>query len=229
MEEAVSAGADVVAVVHTKELLQDERGAKLILGIDEHGIPRHEVAQRILTSVSNTVHSQGLVAVVRISAMLDLDRGKKDNWLYLDSVSDPGNLGTILRTADWFGVKQVALSLTCADPYNPKVVRSGMGAHFHLNIHPSAQLDQIRQMGHTILAADQEGIPLKKLPLITNQFCLILGSEAHGISDEIKPLVDYSVAIPGTGGAESLNVAVAAGILLYQLTIDHKPSRSARP
>ncbi|MAG20732.1 MAG: RNA methyltransferase [Candidatus Marinimicrobia bacterium] len=229
VEEALSADADVVAVAHTNELLQSERGAKLIHGIDKHGIPRHEVTEHDLKSISDTVHSQGIIAVASISEPSPIEEAANDTWLYLDSVSDPGNLGTMLRTADWFGLKYVALSPTCADPYNPKVVRSGMGAHFHLNICSSAELSQFKQSGHTLLAANQKGIPLNQLPLTDDQLCLVMGSEAHGISDDIMPLVDHLVAIPGAGSAESLNVAVAAGILLYQLTIDHKPSRSARP
>lgn len=229
VEEAVSAEAEVVTVIYTKELSESQRGLELVGKINEHSIPHHEVTERDLRSISDTVHNQGIIAVASISELPSLEASAENNWLYLDSVRDPGNLGAILRTADWFGVKHVALSPTCADPYNPKVVRSGVGAHFRLNIYPSAELLPIKQMGHSILAADQKGTPLNQLPLTANQFCLVLGSEAHGISEETGSVVDHSVAILGMGQVESLNVAVAAGILLYQLTIDHKPSRSIRP
>jgi TrmH family RNA methyltransferase len=128
-------------------------------------------------------------------------------------------MGTILRTANWFGINFVYLSPECVDIYNSKVLRAGMGAHFHTTIVPNFSIDAIKKSGYTIVGADQNGIPIgvfdKKSAL---PICIVLGSEAHGISDHIKPYVEHYVSVPGKGEIDSLNVTVAGGILLHYFT-----------
>lgn len=137
----------------------------------------------------------------------------ESNWLYLDGVSDPGNMGTLLRTAAWFGVSAIGLSKNCTDPYNPKVVQSGMGGHFHLNFLGEVNLSLL-QGSHTILGADQRGKPLKDIS-INKTWVLVLGSEAHGLSAAVREVADHFITIPKYGAGESLNVGIAAGIMLH--------------
>lgn len=222
VEEALSAHADIVEIWHTKELGASERGSRFLRDLDSRSVQHVQTDILNLKQISHTVHGQGIVAAVRTAEQADLEEGKNDNWLFLDEIRDPGNMGTILRTADWFALKHVALSKKCVDVYNSKVVRSGMGAHFHLALHESQDLGEIKKLGHTIIAADPQGKPITQIQELSTQspekWCLVVGSEAHGISSRIKPLVDHFFSIPGSGRAESLNAAVAAGIMLHRLS-----------
>jgi RNA methyltransferase, TrmH family len=137
--------------------------------------------------------------------------------LLLDTIQDPGNLGTILRTADWFGVKKIVCSLETVDVYNPKVVQSAMGSVIrveliytdliaYINLHPDIP----------VYASSLEGQDLDENIVIPN-LMLLLGNESRGINSELESRASKKIRIPGKGGAESLNVAVAAGILLSRL------------
>jgi len=102
------------------------------------------------------------------------------NWLYLDRLQDPGNLGTILRTADWFGLRYIALAPGCVDPYIPKVVRGGMGAHFRLALYCNISLSSLRTSTHTIIGAHHQGQALDRGSLPSAPWVLVLGNEAQG-------------------------------------------------
>ena len=137
-------------------------------------------------------------------------------WLYLYQVSDPGNMGTLFRSAAWFGFTHIALSPDCVDPFNPKVVRAGMGAHFGLSIHANIELNLFAD-SHTLIGADHRGNDVSdfKSP---EKFVLILGSEAHGLSKDIQGILDQTISIEKIGFGESLNVAVAGAILMEKLS-----------
>ncbi len=134
--------------------------------------------------------------------------------LFLDAISDPGNLGTICRTTAWFGVQNVILSPNCVDPFNPKVVRAGMGAHFHLNFY-NISLKDLSENNYEIIGAGASGIPIHEFKQQNKKnWILVLGNEAHGISKENQALLNETISIPKYGAGESLNVAISAGILL---------------
>lgn len=215
LEEALAMGT-VETLYYTNDLSFSRRKKLLVKEANKKNILIKKINDKVLKKISNTVSNQGVVGV----ALIPEDRSTKfeDNWIYLDQIHDPGNLGTIIRTADWFGVRNLALSHSSADPYNPKVVRSGMGAHFRLTIRTSCDLDKIKSAGYIILAADTRGEPIQtfSLPRELN-WCLVMGSEAVGISEKNKGMVDNSISIPGCGNSDSLNVGVATGILLNHL------------
>ena len=144
--------------------------------------------------------------------------------LILDEISDPGNMGTILRTAAWFGVNQIICSPNCVDVYNPKTVRSAMGAHFYLHIYTHSDFNnyleaikKIKNSGTCVIGADIRGVPYKEFTLQGPGWAMILGSEANGINPEVEPLVNETISIPQNGRIESLNVGVAAAILMDRL------------
>ncbi len=138
--------------------------------------------------------------------------------LVLDGVQDPGNMGTILRTADWFGIGNVVCTPQCADCYNPKVVQGSMGSIARLNI---VYTDVLEWLGtHKTLpvyGAMLEGADINSIEK-PEKGVLIAGSEGRGISTQLQEQVRHRITIPGKGGAESLNVAVAVGIILARLT-----------
>lgn len=139
--------------------------------------------------------------------------------LALDDVQDPGNLGTIIRTADWFGITHIVTSLTSVDSYNPKVIRASMGSFTRVQV-TGLDLETFLTKAHVqkikILGAFLHGEHIDTLPRSTNGI-LVMGSESHGISASLSKCIDTKVTIPKYGNAESLNVAVATGILLSVL------------
>lgn len=137
--------------------------------------------------------------------------------LVLDTIQDPGNLGTIIRIADWFGVSQIVCSHGCADMYNPKVVQSTMGSIARVKILYTDIADWLKnQQGTRIYAAMLDGIDMHDVKTLSEGI-LVIGNESKGISSDILPLVNVKITIPRKGNAESLNAAVAAGILLSHL------------
>jgi tRNA G18 (ribose-2'-O)-methylase SpoU len=141
--------------------------------------------------------------------------------LILDQLQDPGNLGTLLRTADAAGVRAVILLEPCVDPFDPKTVRGTMGSLFNVpfarTAEPAALLPQLAKMGYHVIGADgSRGRPPWQSEALVGPVALVLGNEARGLSPELQPhLADY-VSLPLLGRAESLNVAIAGGVLMYE-------------
>ena len=142
---------------------------------------------------------------------------KNECTLVLDAIQDPGNMGTIIRTADWFGIKNIVCSLNTVDIYNSKVVQSTMASLARVNV-IYTDLESWLKNNHQvkILATTLSGSPLKNFKGLKESIVLI-GNEANGLSDELMQLADEKITIPKFGGAESLNAAVATAIVLYEL------------
>jgi TrmH family RNA methyltransferase len=166
-----------------------------------------DVEAELLAEVSTLGHPPRVVAVFRRD---DLPRGTRPVTLALWHVGDPGNLGTLLRAADSFGAG-VALSEGCADPTGPKAVRASMGSLFRV---PLSAFDE--PGGKRVALVPSGGIPLPELDS-SDEVVLVLGAEREGLPEEILEQCEERVSIPQTGGAESLNVAMAGAIALYEL------------
>ena len=166
-------------------------------------------------NISSTSTPSGIAALCNMPKSHNIDFGVNE-WIFLDKVRDPGNLGTILRSALWFGFKNIILSSKSVDPYNPKAIRSGMGSHFGLNLYQNVKLNDFIKT-HLIVSGSTYGedISVFKLP---EKYVLVLGNEAHGISKSIEPLIQKSVNIKRLGKGESLNLSSAASILMYSFT-----------
>ena len=137
--------------------------------------------------------------------------------LALDTIQDPGNLGTIIRIADWFGIENIICSHGCAYEYNPEVVHGTMGSIARVNIIYTEVSEWLKENSHIkIYAAALNGLPVQSFETM-KEGILIIGNESKGISDEIFELVNEKITIPKLGKAESLNAAVATGILLSHL------------
>ncbi len=138
--------------------------------------------------------------------------------ILLDGLQDPGNLGTILRTADWFGVANMVCTPHCADIYNPKVVQGTMGSLGRVNVLYTEAMAWLEQQSVPIYATALAGKPLRQYSPITEGIIMV-GNESKGVSPALLQMADHTIHIPGKGGAESLNAAVALGIVLAQLTV----------
>jgi RNA methyltransferase, TrmH family len=214
-EEALAAGCRAMLVLYSNEV--SERGRMVVQEFAQRGVEIAEVSPVILNSLSATENGQGLLAVLEdVSLALP---ARPDFVLIADQVRDPGNLGTLLRTAAAAGVQAVLLAPGTTDAFAPKVLRSGMGAHFRL---PLRSLDwtQIRQFCQPALkiylAEAGEGTACWQLNMRV-PLALVVGGEADGASDEARQSVDGLVTIPMPGKSESLNAAIAASILLFEI------------
>jgi len=185
----------------------------------ERRIPIKELKEMQLKQVSDTVHSQGVIALVHEQIKLfDLQNIKSAHLLVAcDRITDPGNLGTILRTCDWFGADAVLFSKGCVSLYNDKVVRSTAGSIFHLPVFENIDLDialpNLKSEGFKIIATTLNGKTLKTYSL-PEKVVLLLGNEAQGVNLQLIQQADAVVSIQRYGQAESLNVGIACGIFL---------------
>jgi TrmH family RNA methyltransferase len=173
--------------------------------------------------ISDTKTPQGIIGVFKFEKLIFYPSKEHPNVIiYVDNVSDPGNLGTILRTCDWFGLSEILISPQSSEYLNPKVIRASMGSVFHLTIYDDVDFDvvnKIKSNGYKVICSDLEGENLFNFRF--QDKCLItLSSESSGPSKDILSLADKSITIPRVGAAESLNVAVAAGIIISK-TIEH--------
>lgn len=174
------------------------------------------LTEQVLNSLSDTVNSQGIIAAIQIKKTNIF--APKSNCLILDGISDPGNLGTIIRTAAAFGFKDIYF-INCADIYSPKVVRSTMSGIFQVNLFETEAREIIsilKTAGYKIYCADLDGYNIKDFKKQDN-FALVIGSEAFGIRREFIEICDSKITIPMNKGTESLNAAVAAAIIMFEL------------
>ena len=214
VEEALAAGWEAQLVLYTDDL--SERGRLVLDGFALRGALLEQVSAEVLHAASDTETPQGLLAVLS-QRLLPLPPAP-DLVFIPDRVRDPGNLGTMLRTAAAAGVGAVFCPPETVDAFAPKVVRAGMGAHFRLPVH---SLDWEAIAHHlaplqVFLAAMQEGLAYTRADF-RSPLALIVGSEAQGAGPQARRLAHSLVHIPMPGGGESLNAAVAAGILLFEV------------
>ena len=178
------------------------------------------VPAHVLSSVCEAKTPQGVAASVAHPAPMDLSAAS-GCILALDGVQDPGNVGTMLRTAEAAGFSGALLSPQCADAFSTKTVRATMGSIFRLPIwrgEMTQALEILRTVGFSIVTTELEGTELRRGEEIQKPFVLVIGSEGNGITAPVRAMADRRVRIPMRGRAESLNAAVAAGVLMYTLT-----------
>lgn len=209
------------------EALRDAEVVTLLLDEAKQDVyaPLIAQAQEVLLAPAHVVEAvceartpQGIAASVRLPAPLDLETAR-GALLVLDGVQDPGNVGTMLRTAEAAGFTAALLSPTCADAFAPKTARAAMGTLFRLPVWRGAlpeALDWLGGRGFTRIATALDGTPFDEaLPVLRLPLALLIGSEGQGISAEAMARADVRVTLPMRGRAESLNAAVAAGVLMY--------------
>ncbi|MCP9766970.1 RNA methyltransferase [Lacihabitans sp. LS3-19] len=167
-----------------------------------------------ISTISTFKNNNTGVALVHQKANSHFDLNLKDNVvLILDNIKDPGNLGTIIRLADWYGINNIYCSQDTVEFYNPKVISSTMGSFTRVNVHYIDLSSTLKKLKMPILGAFLGGENIQKYKS-ESQIALIIGSESHGISPEIEQFVTKKITIPRIGKAESLNAAIATGIIL---------------
>ena len=201
VKECISAGCDVKKVFCTEEFGKVFDGAQI-------------VSESVFNAISTEKTPQGVLAVV---ALPEIEiQPPKSSCILLDRLQDPGNLGTIIRTANAAGYNEI-YAINCTDPYSPKAVRASMSGIFFVKVYTGTSDEILAALeGVPLISADMSGEDIFKFAP-PDKFCLCIGNEGGGLSSEIKEKSQFKVRIPMQKTCESLNAAVSAGIAMYQL------------
>lgn len=221
MEELLRSGLAVRGVLVAPQLAQAPRGQQLRSSLDAAGLEIAEVSENDFRSAAETESPQGVIAIGEIPKreFASLDSEGRCRLLVLDGVQDPGNVGTIIRTAAALGATATIALPGTVDLWNAKVIRSSMGAQFtHAAFHATTEelFAFVERTGVEMWCADVGGDPLSSEPF-PQRLAIAVGNEGAGLSEEVRGAARKTVSLPITSAVESLNVAVAAGIILYQL------------
>ena len=218
VKEAIEEKAIIKQIVICEEYINTEELDKDTL----YEIAKYNViyvTEKVFKLITDVQNPQGIIAVVEKNNIKKEIDYSQDIIMVLDGVQDPGNLGTILRTVDSANLKQIILSQGVADPYNPKVVRSTMGAIFRVNIIETENiidtLEEIKKHKFKVMVTSldtQNSIYSVKY----NKKAIVIGNEANGVSKEVQAIANEKVKIPMLGKTESLNAAVATGVIIYE-------------
>lgn len=223
--EAMTYGMNMTTMVLREDYETNETLREVYRIAQEMGIFLLVVEFNLFGQLCDTETPQGVLAILEKKGQ-DLGyflQGENHKILLLDTIQDPGNLGTIIRTADAFGISGVVLSNGCVDLYNPKVLRATMGSVFHLpiiaNVNLLEWLPKLKDKGFVTIATDPYGegdiANIKRTP----KMAIVIGNEAKGISQAIEEVVDIRMKISMSGNAESLNASIAAGIFIYEICV----------
>lgn len=218
VEEALTSVALVRSVyVEPEALATTDRGRSLLTRLRETGLPLYELSASSLAAASGTVTPQGVLAVLTLPPSPVVSDATR-LIVVLDTVQDPGNLGTILRSAAAAGAGAVITTAGSADVYAPKTVRSAMGAHFRLSTLAGLRWSEIQPLlagRQTMLAEASGGVPYYEIDW-TLPSALVIGGEPHGATSAGRAAAPLTVSIPMARGVESLNAAAAAAVLLFE-------------
>jgi TrmH family RNA methyltransferase len=206
---------------HLVEMAVKAKAARMIFSLKEYAsdVPTFLVTPEIIAKLSSTVSPEGIVALCQ---KLPANPPSNPRLLYLEDVRDPGNVGTLLRTALAFGFHDVILSRSSSETYASKVLQASQGAIFSLNVmesekSPEDDIRFLKERGYRIVVTDlKAALPPEEIKTLDAPLALVLGNEARGVSPAVVALADQAVRIP-MGGIDSLNVAIAGGILMYLL------------
>ena len=226
--EALESGQWITQLIVSRDLLGSVKAVEVVEEAERKGVPLLEVSKEVFESISGKDGPQGLAAVAQ-QKWIDLDptsRLTSGIWIALYQVADPGNLGTILRTLDGMGGSGVILLDHCTDPFDPSTIRASMGAVFSKQIIKANSSDFIAWIKqnniHVTGTADSATMDYRKYGYPSNSI-LLMGSEREGLPDPLAAICDDVVSIPMLGNADSLNLAVASSIVLYEIAWQQQP------
>lgn len=221
VEEAVAAEAPIAKIYYTAQLLKSDRGAALMDLLEKRGIQLQEVTLPVMEKMADTEKPQGILATVKMPKPgLPVLNQVQPFILVCDKIQDPGNLGTIIRTADAAGVHAIFTTVGTVDIYNPKILRATMGSIFHVPIFPDLDpVDILQELHKCRITPIGASLGAAKWHFEVDYRCPVafwLGNEGAGIDEDVLAALAEQVKIPMPGSSESLNVSVAASILIYE-------------
>lgn len=221
IEEAVSAGAGIKYCLCSEEL-DGDRVKSLLKGMKDKNIKIYMVDSKLINDICDTENPQGIVAVIEKKKYEEEELFKNSDYLVVvDRIQDPGNLGTIIRTADAAGAHGIIISDGTVDPYSPKVLRSTMGSIFHVPVIFATDMikaiDMLKARDFSVYVSSLEGSVPYHEEDYTGKTVIVIGNEANGVSSSIIHRADRLIKILMPGKAESLNAGIAGGILMFEV------------
>ncbi|GAC1401791.1 MAG: RNA methyltransferase [Ktedonobacteraceae bacterium] len=226
--EAIQLHAEIQTLVYAPALLKSQFGMEIVQQQQEQGISCLEVSAEVFKSLSVKDGPQGLGAVVhqRWEQLERIQGNEGVCWVALVAAQDPGNIGTILRTSDAVGCAGLMLLGQCADPYDPNALRASMGAIFSQRLIKASFAEFVqwkREHFLPVVGTSDKGIVEYRQMTYRSPLVLLMGSEREGLSQEQQAVCDTMVKIPMVGRSDSLNLAVATGIVLYEIFHQNMP------
>lgn len=217
--EALQSGHHPLLLLYTRSGFLSQEIKSTVVRAQKSGIPNLRISDSTMKSLADARTPQGIMAVMIKPASADAP-GPGNIFVLLDQVRDPGNVGTIIRTADAAGADGVYLTAGSVDLYNPKVLRSTQGSIFHIpvtaEVNPASRVDAFKKGGYQMLVAEPRAGRCYTQVRYPDRFVLVAGNETHGVCQEIIGRADQLIRVPIRGRAESLNVAMACGVILYE-------------
>jgi RNA methyltransferase, TrmH family len=222
ISDAIDNGQQIVKVIFSDKLESLNGGKELIDMITATCEDCSLVSEKLFKEISDTQTPQGILAVLKKTEFVfDTVIEQGHSLVILDSLQDPGNVGTIIRTADAAGISAVILAKGCVDLFSPKVLRATMGSIFHMPIFEGIDINEtidiLKKSGYKVIASHLAGQNNYFDEDLTGKSVIVVGNEANGISNETAKVADRLVKIPMPGRAESLNASVAASIMIYEI------------
>ena len=222
IEEAIQEEISLSYIFYSDYLLRNQRGEELLAQLKKQGVELYQIEDDLLQQVADTISPQGILAIAdKVDyELMDILTGQEKLILLLDQIQDPGNLGTIIRTADAAGVDAIITTKGTVSLYNQKTIRSTMGSFFRTPVTKVNELEEFRkrilESDFNIVVADIAGEKYHFEIDYLSSTIIIMGNEGHGPSQELIDLADTAIKIPLAGGAESLNVAMATSVITYE-------------
>lgn len=223
IDEAIGCKSLIEKFIYNEKLFTVNGGAQLYKRVIDLNIPIIQLEYNLMKELSNTKNPQGIIAILKQEKydISNIIKKQKSSIIILEEIQDPGNLGTIIRTADAAAFDAVILSKGCVDLYNEKVIRSTMGSIFHLpiiqDINIKETIFKLKENKYQIVGTDLNTECFYHALSYSDKKVLIIGNEAKGIKKSTADLCHNLVKLPIKGHAESLNAAIAAGILMYKM------------
>ena len=215
----VEGGKSVIEFLNSDFIVEEVVGTEEFYAEADHELLPESTfltKAKTLSTLGTFRTNNSALAIVRIKSLSSLELNEGEVVLALDEINDPGNLGTIIRIADWYGINKLLLAYNSVDIYNSKVVSATKGSLTRVNIYYVNLAECLADYPAEIIAADMKGEPLPSIKPLKSGL-ILMGSESHGINHDLDPFITKRITIPGKGGAESLNVAVATGIICNHL------------
>ena len=225
--EAIQAQDFVEQIIVSSELLENKKGIEAVEIARKQALPVLEVSKEVFESISGKEGPQGLAAVGRQhwTNIEEIDTPLSGIWIALYQVADPGNLGSILRTLDGMGGRGVFLLDHCTDPYDPSAIRASMGGIFSKKLVRTGSADFIgwvkKKNIHLVGTSDSAHVQFNKVHY-PDDMILLMGSEREGLTKDLETVCETIVSIPMMGNVDSLNLAIASSIVLYEIALQEK-------
>lgn len=218
IKEAIDYRVNILKIIYTDDLFNSELGQELYDEIINYDNTVY-IINELFNKISNVENTQGVLGIVEFKTLDMSDLSNNGILFYLDGLQDPGNMGTIIRSADAFGISGLIIGKNCVDPYNPKVVRATMGSIFRVPLYFESKRkhlsDNILSNRRIVATSLSDSKTINDFRFNESDI-IIIGNEGNGVSEDMLDISDIKIFIPMLGDAESLNAGVAASIIMYE-------------